>query len=135
MLGVLGAIIGMIRKWSDLRWEVLFLLGIILLISWGATLTRGAAYLGLNHQYFPVGRNAYPAIIPTMLIFCFGWLEIIRLTGDFIRIVIRKLNLSNRFDTIPELLSLPQVQIAIMFVFFLILDIASIYSIMKHYGF
>jgi hypothetical protein len=135
MLGILGAIIGMIRKWPDLRWDVLFLLGIVFLISWGATFVRGATYLGLGHLYFPVGRNAYPAIIPTMLIFCFGWLEVIRLTGDFIRFVIRKLKLSNRFDVIPELLSLPQVQIAILFVFFLILDTVSIFSIMKHYGF
>ncbi|GAH53230.1 unnamed protein product, partial [marine sediment metagenome] len=66
MLGILGAIIGMIRNWSDLRWEVLFLLGIVLLISWGATFTRGATYLGLRHLYLPVGRHAYPAIIPTM---------------------------------------------------------------------
>ena len=135
MLGILGAIIGMIRKWPDLRWEVLFLFGVLLLISWGATLTRGATYLGLSHLYFPVGRNAYPVIIPTMLIFCFGWLEVIRLIGDFIRFIIRKFKLSNRFDTIPEFISLPQVQIAILFVFFLFLDIAAIFSIMKHYGF
>jgi len=135
MLGILGAIIGMIRKWSDLRWEVLFLFGIVMLISWGATLTRGATYLGLSHLYFPVGRNAYPAIIPTMLIFCIGWLEIIRLTGDIVRYLVRKLKLSNRFDVIPELLFLPQVQIGILFVSFLLLDIAAIFSIMKHYGF
>ncbi|MFC2042528.1 ArnT family glycosyltransferase [Chloroflexota bacterium] len=134
MLGILGAIFGMIRKWSDLRWDVLFMLGIVLLISWGATFVRGATYLGLNHLYFPVGRNAYPVIIPTMLIFCLGWLEVIRLTGDFIRFVIRKLKLSNRFDLIAELLSRPQVQIAVLFVFFLILDTASLYSIVKHYG-
>ncbi|MFC2054633.1 hypothetical protein ACFLV7_10130, partial [Chloroflexota bacterium] len=133
-LGVLGAIIGMVRMWPDLRWEVLFLLGIVFLISWGATFVRGATYLGLGHLYFPVGRNAYPVIIPSMLIFCFGWLEIIRLIRDFSRFVVTQFKLSNRFDAIPELLSLPQVQIAILFVFFLILDAVSVFSIMKNYG-
>lgn len=135
MLGILGAIIGMISKWAELRWEVLFLFGIVLLISWGATFVRGATFLSLSRLYFPVARNAYPAIIPTMLIFCFGWLEIIHLIRDFFRFVIRQLKLSNRFDTIPGFLSLLQVQIAILFVFFLILDTVSIFSIMKHYGF
>ena len=135
MLGILGAIIGMIRKRPDLRWGVLLLLGIVLLISWGATFVRGATFLGISRLYFPVGRNAYPAIVPTMLIFCFGWLEIIHLIGDFIRFIIRQLKLSNWFDVIPEVLSLPQVQIGIIFVFFLLLDIVSIYSILKHYGF
>jgi hypothetical protein len=103
MLGILGAIIGVIRKWSDLRWDVIFLLGIVLLISWGATLVRGATYPGLSRLYFPAGRYAYPAIIPTMLIFCFGWLEIINLISVLCKYVIRKFSLSAGFDPIPGL--------------------------------
>jgi hypothetical protein len=42
----------------------------------GLTLLRGMTYLAYEHIYGTVARHAYPVIIPTMVVLCFGWLEI-----------------------------------------------------------
>jgi hypothetical protein len=124
-----------IRKWPKLPWDVMFLMGVVFTISWGATFTRGAVYLGNISLYFPIGRNAYPAIVPTMLLFCVGWLEIMRSLSTFGQYLSDKLRFTHLFESMYSFLSNPNVQIGIIFVFFIMLDIISIYSILMHYGF
>ena len=40
---------------------------------------RGAIHLSLLQLFIPVARYAYPAIIPTILLLAFGWLECLSL--------------------------------------------------------
>ena len=73
-----GVVIKLIHSRSALPWEILFLLGITFLFLWGATLIRGLNVL-LGSMWIPSARYASPAIIPTCLIICVGWLEILRM--------------------------------------------------------
>jgi hypothetical protein len=62
-------------------WDALALLAVVLLGSWGAAAVRGAIHLSLLQLFLPVARYAYPAIIPTLLVLAFGWLECLCLLG------------------------------------------------------
>ncbi len=74
--GIIGFIVWLFRRIvtrKDIHWDVVFLLGIMLVVVWGGAISRGVLYLGQNRLYLPVARYAYPAIIPTLLILCIGW--------------------------------------------------------------
>ena len=135
LLGFIGAILGLARRWPILLWDVLFLMGIVFIISWGGAFTGLNIHFGADRVYYAVARYTYPAIIPTMLIFCFGWLEIIHLIAILSKYLLKKLRSPDRLNRIPVILSNPQVQIMIIFGLFIILDFVSIFSIAKHYGF
>jgi len=78
-IGIIGFILWFLRSIvtrKTLPWEVIFLLGVMLVVVWGGAISRGVLYLGQNRLYLPVARYAYPAIIPTLLILCIGWQEL-----------------------------------------------------------
>ena len=62
-------------KRKDLRWDIVFILGIAFLIPWMLALTRGISGFLVENPLYPWSRYAYPAIIPTVLMLCGGWLE------------------------------------------------------------
>ena len=134
--GVIGALLGVLIKRSHISWDVIFLLLIVIIVSWGAAFVGGAIFVGVPHTYIPVARHAYPAIIPTLIVLCFGWIVILRgvilLTLSLVK-KIGRLNLQGlkkNEDSLPD-----RAIILIMFTFFILLDFYSIISIAHHYGF
>ncbi len=70
-----GALIAVLRRWRSLQWDMAFVLGLALALSWVATLLRGVIFLVSTRLYVPVARYTFPAIIPLLLLLCLGWLE------------------------------------------------------------
>lgn len=81
LLGLSGALFALVRSARiDIRCipgASLFFLGLAAAAVWGLTFVRGSNYL-LVAPYYPVARYAYPAVIPTLLLLCSGWLEAAR---------------------------------------------------------
>jgi hypothetical protein len=75
--GLAGAAIWLLRHQSGLPWEIIFLLCISLLLIWGATAMRGLTAI-FGSTFIPSAHYASPAIIPTLLVLCIGWLELFR---------------------------------------------------------
>jgi hypothetical protein len=122
MLGILsalslaGAAIKLIRVRKNLPWESLFLMGVAALGVWVMAVLRGTSHLSVSWLYLPVARYAYPAIIPTMLIFTAGLLELFRAPSRYLRY---PANLGN-----------------FIFIFLMIvLNIASISTLVSYYRF
>lgn len=80
--GLVGAVILVWRHRRTLHWDIIGQLGLALLIPWVFAFTRGSASLGNPvSPLFPWARYAYPAILPTALLLCGGWLEWLDLLG------------------------------------------------------
>ena len=75
IIGVVGAVHLAWSKRKNLRWDIVFILGIAFLIPWMLALTRGISGFLVENPLYPWSRYAYPAIIPTALMLCGGWLE------------------------------------------------------------
>jgi hypothetical protein len=88
-------------------------MGFATVAIWGSTLVRGINFL-FGGTFLPAARYAYPAIIPTMILLSLGLLELLRLTGHWLHIPARW-------------------QIGIYILFFIGLDLLSIYSIYTFY--
>ena len=112
LIGFGGAGIGILRR-GNFRYLNLFLfLGIVLIGIWVQTFLRGIPSL-IGSVYLPPARYAYPVIIPTLLAINAGWLEI----AHFL-----------------ERWHLPHhVKFWSYALFFLILDIASLWSVFYYY--
>jgi len=131
LLGILGAIVGGMRRLHRLPWDALSVLGLALLGAWGSTLVRGAIYIGVPRQYIPTARYAYPAIIPTMIVLAFGWLEIFNWVTSGWRYLLQKVS-SNRNNI--NYFNCPHgLQRALYVAFFVLLDVAAIVSIDRFY--
>ena len=78
-LGLIGAGLLIWRKRKEIQWGLIILFGASLISVWGAALLRGIPAIIGADNYIPRARYAFPVIIPTMLILCAGWYEIIRL--------------------------------------------------------
>jgi hypothetical protein len=102
-----------------LPWEVVFLMGMVILYFWGGAYLRGAPYLQVVRLYIPVVRYAYPAIIPTVLLLALGWITILGLIISPIR---------SRFRQ-PEILT-----IGIYTSLWLVFDVIAILSIYRYYA-
>jgi hypothetical protein len=81
-----GLLVALWRRRWILSWHTVLLFGVTVVLIWGMTFVRGASYLGVPDLYLPVARYAYPAIIPTALLFCLGWLEILGLLRQGLRL-------------------------------------------------
>jgi hypothetical protein len=126
-----GILMGVIRNWRKLPWNVLFLLFLSVLITFLAAFVRGAAYLPLRNIYLPVGRYLYPVMIPIALGVSFGWLE---LTRPFME-VLKKLMSYVKFFNLINLLSMSEWQAVVYLLLFIFLDIFALYSIIIFYKF
>ncbi len=80
ILGVFGVLLKLIRSFNNVDWDILLSLGTMLFLIWIQTILRGASSLGVVHNpVVPWARYSDPAIIPTALLLCAGWLEIVYL--------------------------------------------------------
>jgi hypothetical protein len=75
IIGVSGAIHLMWTRRKSLHWDIIYILGMTVLIVWALTFTRGTSSLLNNITFAPWARYGYPAILPTALMICAGWLE------------------------------------------------------------
>jgi hypothetical protein len=79
LIGLVGVVGWCWRKRRLLPWDIVFVLAAAVVIIWGLDFVRGAPELLLPGPAVPWARYAFPVIIPTALILCVGWLEVIRL--------------------------------------------------------
>ena len=85
LLAFIGAGIYLYRHRKSLLWAIIFILSLTLLGIWMGAFVRGVSLFATNRLWLPVARYAYPAIIPTALIFSIGWMEILRLFERHLR--------------------------------------------------
>ena len=79
-LGALaGAAVRLWRRRRDLRWDVIGFLGIALVAPWLLAIAKGNTDLLQPKPLAPWARYAYPAILPTALLLCAGWLELLEI--------------------------------------------------------
>ena len=81
-VGVGGTVYLMWSKRKELRWDIVFILGMSFLAPWALALTRGVSGFLIENPLYPWARYAYPAIIPTALVLCAGWWEWFRLLKE-----------------------------------------------------
>jgi hypothetical protein len=74
-LGICAAVIAAWRQRHVLPWHEMFFLMLSGSLIWVAAYFRGVSSL-LSTVFIPASRYALPAIIPTMLVFCFGWFAV-----------------------------------------------------------
>ena len=113
LLGMAGTGWAIWQRRHALPLEILLLLGLALLGIWIPTIMRGIGSL-FGWAFIPSARYAYPVIIPTILVLNVGWLEILRLLGQLLRMS-------------------PKVQAAAYLMFFVSLDVLSILTITRFY--
>ncbi len=82
VLGLLGAARMLWRKRRELRWDILFILFAALVVAWAMAALRGVSSLSLTFPIVTRARYAFPAILPTALLICAGWLEWLEWLGD-----------------------------------------------------
>ena len=115
VLSILGTIIGLLRRFKSLEWESLLVMGLAALGILVMAVLRGTSHLSVTWLYLPVARYTYPAIIPIMLVFTVGLLELLRAPGRYIRYP----------ANLPNFLFLT---------FMLLLNVASVSTIVNFYG-
>ena len=86
LLGIIGAGFYLGRNAASAPWEILFFMGSALVAGWGEALVRSAANLVTIWYYLPVARYAFIVILPTMLILVTGWLDLITIFGQRLKI-------------------------------------------------
>jgi hypothetical protein len=74
-LGVAGTFLGLWRERQRVRWDILFFLGLSLLISGALVVLRGISGFEVQFPVISWARYIDPAILPIALILCAGWLE------------------------------------------------------------
>ncbi len=74
------------HKRKVLPWVALFIMGVDLAGIWGLVMIRGGGTLHYPDPVFTWARYAFPAIIPTSLLLCVGWLEGLGLLGRLFHI-------------------------------------------------
>jgi hypothetical protein len=110
--GLIGAAAGLVRRRFRIPWEIVVFLAIAFTWMWAAAFVRGFGSL-VGSLFIPSARYAYPAIIPTVLLLCIGWLELIHPLGR---------------------LSMPaNVRFLPYWVFFLFLNLFSLATIYRYY--
>jgi hypothetical protein len=75
---------------------------------------RGLSSILGGSYFIPVARYAYPAIIPTMLFLNLGWLELIRGAEKYLKLPYK-------------------VSYVLLVLFFVVLNVISIFSIYRFY--
>lgn len=114
LVGVGGAIAGLLRRGLDQPWALFLFLGLAAIGIWGQTFLRGIQDLAAGVAYIPPARYAYPVIVPSLLVLNAGWLEV----AYFLQ---RWAHLS------------PRLKYWVYALFFLVLDIASLSTVIHYY--
>jgi hypothetical protein len=82
LIGLFGAILGVFRAGRRSFWDVIVTMGLVVLPTLLMAVTRGGVYLVGPDYYFASARYIYPVIIPLLLLFTWGWLEIFHLNYE-----------------------------------------------------
>jgi hypothetical protein len=75
-----GRILWLNRK--SIRWDMVFLLGLSMLLPWGLALVRGVSGVLIGSPIISWARYADTAILPTALMLCAGWWSWLELMKD-----------------------------------------------------
>jgi hypothetical protein len=75
MAGVAGSGIWLWVQRRNMRWDLIGFLGLSLLLPWLLVFAKGNLDFLQGSPLFPWARYGYPAILPTALVLCAGWLE------------------------------------------------------------
>lgn len=134
ILLVAGFFIGLFRKRRAISWEIVFLLLLISGVTVLAVLVRSALYITVSHIFLPVGRYLYPIIIPVALGMGFGWMEITRLIIKIPIDLFQKFKSQKAENGRTIQFRMAEFQIGSLFIFMLVIDIYSIYSIISYYS-
>lgn len=86
LLGLAGAWLSLWRKRKTLPWDIIYILGLAFVLVWVAAGIRGVENLLAPQNLYPWARYAYPAILPTALLLCAGWLEWFELLGSKLKL-------------------------------------------------
>ena len=81
ILGLSGTVHLFWRKRKSLRWDFVYILLITLILVWAIAAARGISSLTLPSLLYPWARYTFPAILPTALLICAGWLEWLEILG------------------------------------------------------
>jgi hypothetical protein len=92
-LGLIGAAFFLWRKARLIPWTEVIVLGLMVLVVWGITAIRGSGSLLTRYPLVPWARYAFPAIIPTALLLCVGWREILTRLGHILKLSLWQQNL------------------------------------------
>jgi hypothetical protein len=92
VIGIAGAGHLVWSKRKNIRWDIVFILGMSLLIPWMLAITRGVSGFLIENPLYPWSRYAYPAIIPTAILLCGGWWEWVNMLKTKIRFANEILN-------------------------------------------
>jgi hypothetical protein len=134
LLALGGVLLGAFRAGRRLPWEVIVTLGLVVFSTVVLAQTRGGVYLDLAIYYFASARYIYPVIIPLLLLFVCGWLEIFRLLHLVWLKALQRQAISWN-DPLPVQ---PGLDLSLLYAFYLLcfvgLDILSILSIAQYYG-
>ena len=112
--GCIGAVFAFWRRRERILWDVAFFLGTVAIVVWGSAMVRGLSSILQGSYFIPVARYAYPAIIPTMLLLNLGWLELVRGAEIYLKL--------------PS-----KVSYLLLVLFFVVLNVISIFSIYRFY--
>lgn len=132
-IALVAALYGVIRRRRSLSWEVAFCLVVVSLLTWAITLMRGISYIALPGFYIPVARHAYPVVIPTMLVFCIGWLEIAHLINHLWPRIFKPPGAEGTSPPAVEAVTTKYL-IGLFLFSFLLLDILSWLTIARYYA-
>lgn len=83
-IGLFGAVLAVFRRRRTLNYGLLLFFFLVLLGIWAPSFVRGVNYI-FRRPYFPVARYAYPGVIPTMMVFNVGYLELARYGERWLR--------------------------------------------------
>jgi hypothetical protein len=134
LLALGGVLLGAFRAWRRLPWEVIITMALVVFPTLFLAQTRGGVYLDLPIYYFASARYVYPVVIPLLLLFVCGWLEIIRL----VHLVWLKFVLRHTISWNDPLPVPPGLDLRLLYAFYLLcfigLDVLSFISIAHYYG-
>lgn len=77
-LEIIGTIVFLWRKRRFIPWTEVTVLGLLSIGIWGATIVRGGIELLSRFPAVPWARYAFPVIIPSALVLCAGWREVMQ---------------------------------------------------------
>lgn len=141
VLCLVGAGIALVSRKSRIDSGVWFIVLLAVMISWGATLTRGMGLLGMKGLYLPPARHSYPVILPTLLVICLGWRQSTDMISQAIAWIQRSSRRSPIKDDAPGKAPAPATtagkidfSLVLFSAFFLALAVLSILSILRFYS-
>jgi hypothetical protein len=134
LAGMVGAGLAGLRRQRRLPWDLVFVLGFMVMVTWGLALVRGTSFLYYTHLYYTVARHGYPVIIPTLLCLILGWREDVWVVEWLWHLLGKKFHISDRITGFVQSIFTRRLGLAVYVLLFLALDFYSIWSIASYYS-